>query len=126
MRLIIRRFFDAAHQLPDSNDLITKACARLHGHTYLVEVEIEGQNSRMGMVVDFKEVKNIIDILDHRFINEIFEQYEKWKGKPTTAENIGLFLLEQINGNFDMQNYVCSGIKIWEGYKGDESSYVQI
>ena len=33
-KLEVNRFFDAAHDLPDSENLITKQCTNLHGHTY--------------------------------------------------------------------------------------------
>ena len=39
-KLSISIFFDAAHQLSDSEDLFTKRCASLHGHTYHAIIDI--------------------------------------------------------------------------------------
>lgn len=58
--------FDAAHVL--SLPYISK-CARLHGHRWLVEVEIAGPLSKQGMIIDFseivEEVTTVLDKLDH-------------------------------------------------------------
>ena len=50
--LVVRHFIDASHKLPDTPSLISKGCARLHGHTYCFEVSAEGP-LKEGMVVDF-------------------------------------------------------------------------
>lgn len=120
MNIEIRHFFDAAHQLPDSEYLITKACARLHGHTYavIVEASCEPWDIKGGMIVDFKGIKNIIDELDHQFINDIFKKSKSWKDKETTSENIGLYLKERITKEY---KYLTNlGVSICEGYKGPE------
>ena len=123
MKIQVKVFFDSAHQLPDSENLITKKCANLHGHTYCVIVECEGVNDRSGMVLDFRAIKNIVDELDHQFINDIFKKYPTWSDKPTTAENIACFLKEKIQ-----ESYKDLGVKIQvcEGYKGEGSSWVSI
>ncbi len=41
MKLSVKHYFDASHQLPDTKYLVTKACARLHGHTYAVKIDID-------------------------------------------------------------------------------------
>jgi len=114
-------FIDAAHQLPDSESLVTKACARLHGHTYHIVVNFDANNERDGMTVDFKAIKNIIDQLDHQFINEIFEQ----RGITyfPTAENIAKFIYGEITYDYpDLENLQ---ILVAEGFKGkDKSAYV--
>ena len=126
--LKIRHSFDASHQLPDDDLLITKACANPHGHTYHVEMEITANEvNRLGMVVDFKFVKNLInDWLDHKDINTVFRNY--WDARPSTAENIARFIYHRLQADFDTQIiYKTQGIKvcyvaICEGYKGEELS----
>lgn len=65
--------FEAAHRLP----LVAEGhkCGRLHGHSYRVEVHVEGQIGGDGMVVDFAELKEawrpLCDRLDHRYLNEV-------------------------------------------------------
>ncbi len=51
MRLGIAEFIDCAHFLPGH-----PKCGQLHGHTYKVEVTIEGEQTG-GMVIDFNELK---------------------------------------------------------------------
>ena len=118
MKLTIRHFFDAAHQLPDTEHLITKGCANLHGHTYAVKIEFDGDSKDLkgGMVVDFKGIKNIVDILDHRFINDVF--MERNFPYIASSEYISRFIYEEILMKYPyLQNLVVS---ICEGYKGEE------
>ncbi len=59
--------FSACHILPGH-----RRCGRLHGHTYAVNVVIEGEMGGEGYVADFFDVKGvlkkIIDKLDHRVL----------------------------------------------------------
>ena len=66
--------FEAAHRLP--NVPASHKCARLHGHSFRVEVRVRGPvDERLGWVVDFDDmsraVKPVIDRLDHYYLNEI-------------------------------------------------------
>jgi 6-pyruvoyltetrahydropterin/6-carboxytetrahydropterin synthase len=86
MRLGVTDHIDCAHLLPGH-----PKCGRLHGHTYRVEVAVEG-GLREGMVLDFSELKGRIrDVLsryDHRDWNEFM-------GYPT-VENICDRLADEI------------------------------
>lgn len=65
--------FDAAHSLPG----VPKGhkCARLHGHTYRVEILLRGEPDERGFVADYAEIAAawvpIHSILDHNHLNEI-------------------------------------------------------
>lgn len=54
-------------------------CANYHGHNSTIQVEFGGQESETypGMVIDFadikKHVKPIVEALDHKNLNNIFE-----------------------------------------------------
>lgn len=113
--LTVRHYFDAAHQLPDTEFLVTKACARLHGHTYAVIVELFSTALHGGMVVDFKAIKNSIDVLDHQHINDIFQQHNF--NYEATAENIARFIYEKIKTDTGIEPTL---VKVCEGYKGEE------
>lgn len=123
-KMTIKRHFDAGHQLPDSEHLVTKACARLHGHSYLCEVSfLSEDNKKGGMVVDFKAIKNIIDELDHQFINDVFKKNGFLH--ESTAENIAKYIHKRINEEFnsDVEFYLIDlEVGIAEGYKGLEYS----
>ncbi|MEA9392781.1 6-carboxytetrahydropterin synthase QueD [Acerihabitans sp. TG2] len=66
--------FEAAHLLPHVPT--GHKCGRLHGHSFMVRVEITGQVDRLtGWVMDFAELKQhvspLIDRLDHYYLNDI-------------------------------------------------------
>ena len=71
MRLGVTEFIDCAHFLPGH-----KKCGQLHGHTYRVEVVIEGEPDG-GMIVDFAELKagtrEVLQEYDHRNWNDFLE-----------------------------------------------------
>lgn len=66
--------FSASHQLfqlPDDHP-----CARLHGHNYVVEVELQSETlNSVGFVRDYRELdelkKYIDDKFDHRHLNDV-------------------------------------------------------
>lgn len=117
----MRHYFDASHQLPNTKHLATKKCANLHGHTYAVEIEIfDAENNKAGMIIDFKMIKDAIDILDHKHINDIFKK-ENFK-KEATAENIAIFIhtkLKKLLADRKIENSELV-VKINEGYKGED------
>ena len=43
-------------------------CKRIHGHNWKVEVVIRGVIKEDGMVMDFTDIKKIINELDHKFL----------------------------------------------------------
>lgn len=72
---IFREFtFEAAHRLPHVPT--GHKCARLHGHSYRVEVHVRGAvDPDLGWVMDFGDVKAafapVLDQLDHHYLNEV-------------------------------------------------------
>jgi 6-pyruvoyltetrahydropterin/6-carboxytetrahydropterin synthase len=72
---IYREFtFEAAHRLPHVPD--GHKCGRLHGHSYRVEVHLEGPvGVETGWVQDFGDIKAVYkpieDALDHNYLNDI-------------------------------------------------------
>lgn len=74
MRITKSFSFDAAHWLPGVP--ADHKCRRLHGHTYVVTVGLEGPvDPRLGWVVDYGEVSRVVNPvireLDHHCLNEI-------------------------------------------------------
>lgn len=65
---------EAAHRLPHVPE--GHKCARLHGHSFRIEVVVRGSvDPRTGWVMDFADIKAafqpIHEQLDHRYLNEI-------------------------------------------------------
>ncbi len=92
-QLGIRDHFDAAHFLRNYEG----KCAELHGHTWWVEVKLEGnQLNRSQLLIDFQEVKSLLkealSNFDHAFINEV-PPFDKLS---PTGENIARFIFEEI------------------------------
>lgn len=66
--------FESAHWLPSFPD--GHKCRRLHGHSFKVDVVVEGEvDPAKGYLVDFGDIKRILaplqDQLDHRLLNDI-------------------------------------------------------
>lgn len=72
---IFREFtFEAAHRLPNVSE--GHKCARLHGHSFRVEVHVAGEvGATSGWVMDFADIKRafgpLAEQLDHRYLNEV-------------------------------------------------------
>jgi len=74
MRIFKEFVFEAAHRLPHVP--AGHQCSRVHGHSYKVEIHIQGKVSEIsGMVIDFADVKAafqpLLDRLDHFYLNDI-------------------------------------------------------
>ena len=59
--------FSACHFIPRH-----EKCSRLHGHSYIVRLRLEGEIGEEGMIMDFvvlkKKLKAFVDEFDHRTI----------------------------------------------------------
>lgn len=85
--------FEAAHRLPNVPD--GHKCARLHGHSFRIEVHVGGPVAHdSGWVIDFAEIKAAYDPvrekLDHRYLNEI-EGLEN-----PTSENVARYIWKSL------------------------------
>ena len=65
---------EAAHRLPHVPE--GHKCARLHGHSFRIEVHMCGEpDPELGWVMDFADVKAafapIFEQLDHHYLNEV-------------------------------------------------------
>ena len=106
--LLSREFvFDAAHNLIHYHG----KCERLHGHTYKLKVVLEGTPDAEGMIMDFGELKDIVNRLvisrlDHSYINDIIEQ--------PSAENIALWVWRELEGQVKRDNCNLYEVHVWE------------
>lgn len=112
MTVTRREEFETAHILPGYNG----PCGNLHGHSYKIEVTVEGpqDTNHFGMVVDFKDLKTAIKAVvpDHKFvfnsanpspverdIVEVLKSYHlAYEEYPfcTTAENMTPYFAQKI------------------------------
>ena len=101
MRLGITEYIDCAHFLPGH-----PKCGQVHGHTYRVDVAIEGEHNQ-GMIVDFNELKGktreVLARYDHRHWNDVLEF--------PSVENI----CELIASRLGQKLPFPFTIRVWEG-----------
>ena len=102
MRLGITDHVDCAHLLPGH-----PKCGRLHGHTYRVEVVVDGPASE-GMVLDFADLKgqvrSVLSRYDHRHWNDFLDY--------PTVENICQRLADDLAGRLAFP----FSIRVFEGH----------
>ena len=71
MRLGVTETVDCAHFLPGH-----PKCGQIHGHTYKVEIVVEGETSG-GMLIDFADlraqIREVLARYDHRNWNDYLE-----------------------------------------------------
>lgn len=105
---IAKRFrWEGAHRLPWYDGL----CKNLHGHSYTMFVEVEGEPDEHGLLMDFKDLKmylsELIDAWDHGTVvdekdAELLEvmRAKNWKHYvipfDTTAENMCIYVAEYL------------------------------
>lgn len=126
--------FDSAHMLSKYEG----KCHNLHGHTYKLQVTLEGaiieDGNEQCMVMDFNTLKQYMDTalnsFDHAIIfsgegfrneaeDELFTWANKWGmnyvvvyGK-STSENISSYIKMMIESFIDVKKYKVS-VKVWE------------
>ncbi|MFH1054752.1 MAG: 6-carboxytetrahydropterin synthase QueD [Candidatus Altiarchaeota archaeon] len=103
MRLCREFIFDAAHYIPDYKG----ECEKLHGHTYKLEITVEGKVGKDGMVMDFSALKNVVEEnvlgkLDHQNLNDVMDN--------PTAENIVEWIHKRLEKKLPLYS-----IRLWEG-----------
>ena len=110
-RLKVLTEFASAHTLRG----YPGACARMHGHNWKVEVEIEAQElNEIGMGMDFKVIRNaareIGDRLDHRYLNDL----QPFQEVNPTAENIAAYFYRELRRTFDKPKLRVKSVTLWE------------
>jgi 6-pyruvoyltetrahydropterin/6-carboxytetrahydropterin synthase len=92
MKIVQAFSFEAAHSLPNVSP--SHRCHRLHGHSYRVELKLEGPVDPVtGFVVDFFDIEKafapVLALLDHQYLNEV-----EGLANPT-AENIAVWIWQR-------------------------------
>ena len=95
--------FEAAHQLPWHPG----KCRDLHGHSYRLEVTVDGPIGPQGIVVDFDEIKEVVEReiiarYDHRYLNDLM-------GNPTAE-----LLAHDIWKRIEAAGVAVGRIRLWE------------
>lgn len=112
-QVCIQAHFDAAHFIRNYNG----NCAKLHGHRWNVVVCIEGrQLNHLGMLIDFREVKQIIknkiELLDHTVLNEL-PAFGTEALNPT-AENLAQLIFMELKKDLDLSEKRIAWVQVNE------------
>jgi 6-pyruvoyltetrahydropterin/6-carboxytetrahydropterin synthase len=117
--------WEMGHRLPEHFGL----CKNIHGHSYKMIVEFEGELDKNQMVIDYYDVEKIvnpvIEKLDHSFMvniddKPVLEFLEKMNSKKVvvdflaTAENICLYLLNEIKKSELPSNISSVKVRVYE------------
>jgi len=104
-------------------------CKNIHGHSYKMIVEIEGELNPSGMIMDYYDLKQVvnpvIEKLDHAFmVNKddgiVLEFLNKVNSKkvivdfPSTVENICHFIIGQLRPQSFPENVKTIRVSIFE------------
>ena len=91
--------FESAHFLP--NFPPDHKCRRLHGHSFILEVCVEGiVDPQTGIVMDYADIKKVVSplvcLLDHRLINDVGDETDCDLLRNPTSENISKWFYDKI------------------------------
>jgi 6-pyruvoyltetrahydropterin/6-carboxytetrahydropterin synthase len=101
--LKVREGFDGAHHLRGYEG----KCARVHGHRWIVEVELAADGlDNTGIVCDFGKLREVLRSIlpDHLDVNEVYPDINP------TAENLARVFYEQMKAR--VRETV--GVTVWE------------
>ena len=127
--------WEMGHRLPEHFGL----CKNIHGHSYKMLVEFEGELNKNEMIIDYYDVEKIvnpiIEKLDHAFMvnrndNIVLEFLEKMNSKKvlvdfqSTAENICTYFLNEIKKSNLPSNVQSIKVRVYETvYEYAEDSF---
>ena len=125
MRITRRIEFAASHvcavagRTLDENQRVYGAAANPHGHghNYVLEVSIDGEPDAVtGMIVDLKEVKEILRreimaVYDHRHLNYEVKPFDRL---VPTAENIAVDIWNRLAPHFTGAKGRLAQVRLYE------------
>lgn len=122
MLTITKEFsFHAAHRLhlrnlsEAENLRIYGNCARLHGHTYRLQVCLAGRPDETGMILHFGELKDIVH-------NEVLNRYDhanlsdlpEYRDLPATAENMAEHIFRTLDRALQSDRFRLEQVSVFE------------
>ena len=100
-------YFSAAHHLLNYEG----ECENQHGHNWLVEAYVKGDNlDKSNILIDYKvlkkEMKKVLDTLDHKDINEL----EIFKNISPSSEILSKYIYTELKCSIPQ----ISKVAVWE------------
>ncbi|TAL23587.1 MAG: 6-carboxytetrahydropterin synthase QueD [Nitrospirae bacterium] len=118
--LMVETTFAAAHQLRGYKG----KCEQMHGHNWKVQVHVVAERlNDIDIAMDFHDLKNIlnevIEPLDHSFLNDIFPFTEK----NPSSENIAKWIYDSLNKKLSEEDAQVSAVTVWESDSASATYY---
>jgi len=109
-------FFSAAHHLLNYDG----ECENQHGHNWMVEVYVKGNElDKSNILIDYKVLKRelnvVLDMLDHKDVNELPE----FKNESPSSEMISRFIYNKLKERVVQ----LSKVSVWETQTSCASYY---
>jgi 6-pyruvoyltetrahydropterin/6-carboxytetrahydropterin synthase len=109
--IFIKSHFSAGHHLRD----YPGNCERPHGHNWKVEVTVKATKlDKLGMGIDFRVVKNavkeVLDTLDHRDLNE----HSDFQAINPSSENIAAYIFRNLQKDLTSDRYGVYSVTVCE------------
>ena len=110
--------FEAAHILrnkdttDEENKKLFGKCSNFHGHSYKVEVFVKSPILNYGMVINFSELKDIMNVFiiekyDHKTLNQVMDVLP-------TAENIAQEIYLNLRKELHKFGRPLDKVRVWE------------
>lgn len=121
-RLKVRSHFCAAHQLHHYQG----KCENLHGHNFIVEAEVEGSrlDAQTGILIDFKvlkkELKDVLEELDHSHLNELPE----FKRQNPSSEHLARYIYRRLDQRLGSEDVRVRTVAVMES-EGSTAVYLE-
>lgn len=108
--LVVQKEFAGAHSLRGYDG----ECERLHGHNWKVEVTLRSKElDNLGMVIDFKIVKEMIGKILSRFDHSYLNELEEFSHENPTTENVSKIVYENLIKVLPPEISIAK-VKTWE------------
>ncbi|HUI45516.1 MAG TPA: 6-carboxytetrahydropterin synthase QueD [Nitrospirota bacterium] len=103
--------FAAAHQLRGYKG----KCEKLHGHNWRVTIAVTAERlDEVGLAVDFhvlkKSLREVLDQLEHTFLNEIFP----FTQINPSSENLAKWIYDTMTKKTNDDNIEVASVTVWE------------
>jgi 6-pyruvoyltetrahydropterin/6-carboxytetrahydropterin synthase len=108
---MIRSSFSAAHRLMGYDG----KCEAIHGHNWKVDIVVKARElDETGIAMDFRiikeKAKEILDTLDHSFLNEL----PFFQNDNPSSENIAKYIYKQLSNIINTDRVSISKVSAWE------------
>ena len=115
MKIIYKTSIDCAHHIPDSDELLTKKCSKLHGHTYNFEVLFDLPSLKKYWkreFVDFAFIKDYVETILSKYDHQNLDDF-----KIYTVEQLALIIKASLITELKWQNEDALTVRIMETAK---------